>query len=200
MDDLTPASEPGHDEAADPTAVMRALAHSHARFLAFLERRVGTRADAEDILQAAFVRGIQRAGSLRKAESATAWFYRLLRNALSDHYRRRGAERRALASVAAEATALEPADDAELLRTVCGCVRDLAGTLKPEYATALRRVELEGASLAAFAAEAGITPGNAGVRLHRARRALRRQLERSCGSCATHGCRDCDCEGAPRRA
>jgi len=72
-------------------------------------------------------------------------------------------------------------------------VASLAETLKPEYAVALRRVEVDGATLRAFAEEQGITPNNAGVRLHRARLALRRQVAKSCGTCATHGCLDCQC-------
>jgi RNA polymerase sigma-70 factor (ECF subfamily) len=173
--------------------VLRVLVDNHARFLRFLERRVGDRETAEDILQSAFVRGMERAGGVREAESATAWFYRLLRNALVDHYRRRGAESRALERLAAEGEPAAAAPDAELLDAVCACVRSLAETLKPEYASVLRRVELEGASVAAYAEEAGIRPGNAAVRLHRARLALRRQVERSCGTCATHGCLDCRC-------
>lgn len=43
----------------------------------------------------------------------------------------------------------------------------------------------------------GITTNNATVRLHRARRALKRELERSCGICATHGCLDCTCGESP---
>ncbi|HCN31333.1 MAG TPA: RNA polymerase subunit sigma-70, partial [Verrucomicrobiales bacterium] len=31
------------------------------------------------------------------------------------------------------------------------------------------------------------------VRLLRARRKLREQVERTCRACATHGCLDCDC-------
>jgi RNA polymerase sigma-70 factor, ECF subfamily len=82
-------------------------------------------------------------------------------------------------------------------RTVCACVAGLAGTLKPEYAQALRRVDLEGASLALLAEEAGITPNNAKVRLHRARQALARRLEQSCGtSCCRRGCVDCPGEPA----
>jgi RNA polymerase sigma-70 factor (ECF subfamily) len=69
-------------------------------------------------------------------------------------------------------------------------------TLKPEYAELLRRVDLEERSVPEAAAEVGITPNNAGVRLHRARQALKHQLERSCGSCATHGCLDCSCQRA----
>lgn len=173
---------------------LKLLVENHARFLAFLERRVGSREVAEEILQEAFVRGIDRGGSLRAGESATAWFYRLLRNALVDHFRRRGAERRALDALAEEPEPVEAAPDAELLGTVCACVGSLVGTLKESYAEALRRVDLEGASVQSYASEAGITPNNAGVRLHRAREALRKQVMQSCGTCATHGCLDCHCD------
>jgi len=170
------------------------LLESRRIFLSFLEKRVGSRAAAEDILQEAFVRGLRHADGLRARESAVAWFYRLLRNAIADHYRRRRTEQRALERLSAEPAADEAAE-AELQEAVCGCVRTLVDTLKPEYAGVLRRVDLEGASLAAYAAEAGITANNAGVRAHRARLALRRQVEKSCGVCATHGCYECACRG-----
>jgi hypothetical protein len=38
------------------SSVLSTLLENHRLFLAFLERRVGTKADAEDILQAAFVK------------------------------------------------------------------------------------------------------------------------------------------------
>lgn len=177
--------------------VVRVLVENHRRFLAFLRKRVRSPEVAEDILQDAFVRGLDKAGSLREGESAVAWFYRLLRNALVDHYRRAGAEARALQRIASEAGDGEPAADPELMGVVCDCIGSLVGTLKPEYATALRRVDLGGASVKEFAAESGIEPGNAAVRLHRARQALRREVERACGTCATHGCLDCDCAGSP---
>lgn len=170
---------------------------NHRRFLAFLERRVGSRAVAEDLLQEAFVRGLARAPSLRRTESATAWFYRVLRNALTDHFRRQQAESRALAAVATEMPMAAEPEDEELRRTICSCIGGLIDTLKPEYASAIRRVELEDVPVRQFAAEAGITPNTAAVRLHRARESLRRQVVRSCGTCATHGCEDCAC-GAGR--
>jgi RNA polymerase sigma-70 factor (ECF subfamily) len=77
---------------------------------------------------------------------------------------------------------------------VCACVRDLVGTLKPEYAAAIRRVDLDGAALKAFADEQGITANNAAVRLHRAHQALKRQVTESCGTCAEHGCYRCECK------
>ena len=47
-----------------------------------------SRETAEDILQEAFGRALTRVDTLRDDESAVAWFYRLLRNAVIDHYRR----------------------------------------------------------------------------------------------------------------
>jgi len=181
---------PDDDNPAVSPEILRSLVDNHARFLAFLERRLGRRDLAEDILQDAFVRGIDRAGTIREGESATAWFYRLLRNALVDHHRRSDAERRALDAVAAEP---EAAPDDELMGVVCGCVGSLVGTLKPEYAEALRRVDLGGESVQRYATEVGITPNNASVRLFRARESLRKRLSQSCGTCATHGCLDCHC-------
>jgi len=171
------------------------LVENHRRFLAFLERRVGSRDVAEDILQDAFVRGLARAGQLRDRESVVAWFYRSLRNALVDHWRRTSSEQRIFENAAVDADA-GPAADPELMRTVCACATALLDTLKPEYGEALRRVDLDGVSVKDFAREKNVTPNNASVRLFRAREALRRQVERSCGTCAVHGCLDCTC-GAP---
>lgn len=186
----------------DPHApdVLRVLLDNHARFLAFLERRVDSRDAAEDILQEAFVRSIGRTELLRSPESAVAWFYRVLRNALVDHYRRQGTQSRAFARLAAEADDTTADPDEELEAVACACVVALVDTLKPEYGAAIRRVDLDGMSVRGYAEEAGITSGNAGVRLHRAREALRRQLARSCGTCLTHGCLDCRCAGAPGNA
>jgi RNA polymerase sigma factor (sigma-70 family) len=183
----------------DPHApdVLRLLLDNHARFLGFLERRVGSRDEAEDILQEAFVRSIGRTNTLRSPESATAWFYRVLRNALIDHHRRAGTRSRAFLQLAAEAEDETAAPDRELEAVACTCITALVDTLKPEYAGALRRVDLDGLSVRRFAEETGITPGNAGVRLHRAREALRRQLVRSCGTCLAHGCLDCHCGESP---
>jgi RNA polymerase sigma-70 factor (ECF subfamily) len=172
--------------------VVTTLVQSHRDFLRFLERKVGDRALAEDILQDAFVRGIDRIDSLRSEDSVTAWFYRMLRNAAVDHFRRRGATDRAMAALAAELSEDIP-PEVETQRAVCRCVLDLAGTLKPEYSAALQRVEVDGLSVQAFAEEASITANNAAVRLFRAREALRKRVAASCGTCADHGCLNCTC-------
>jgi RNA polymerase sigma factor (sigma-70 family) len=164
---------------------------NHRAFLAFLERRVGGRAIAEDILQEAFVKGMGRLDA-RQDESVIAWFYRTLRNAAVDHHRRHKSAQRALDGFAKEVD-IQATVDTELHEVVCQCVRELADTLKPEYATALKRIEVDGVSVKAYAEEAGISANNAAVRVFRAREALKTQLSRSCGTCADHGCLECTC-------
>ena len=168
------------------------LVDNHREFLGFLERRLGDRALAEDILQDAFVRSLEKSSEIREEDSAVAWFYRMLRNATIDHYRRKGTQSRALELLAREMEdAVEPPP--EIHDAICGCVSRLATTLKPEYEQAIRRVELDGVAVQDFASEAGITANNAAVRVFRARDALRKQVKVSCGTCADHGCLECSC-------
>ncbi len=76
---------------------------------------------------------------------------------------------------------------------VCACVSRLARTLKPEYADALHEIDVRGVAVKDYAAAQGLTASNAGVRVFRARQALRSQVMASCGTCAEHGCMDCRC-------
>jgi RNA polymerase sigma factor (sigma-70 family) len=191
---FVPAPDGPARSSAEPAPdVVAVLVANHRQFLAFIERRVGNRAVAEDILQEAFVRGMTKLDGLRADESAVAWFYRLLRNAVVDHHRRRGASERKLADFEAELETLDPRGDVH--GAICTCVGELAATLKPEYADALQNVEIGGMPVKDYAARIGVSASNAGVRVFRARKALLEQVERCCGSCAEHGCLDCTCEG-----
>lgn len=192
MHDHDSSPDPLDTESPTSPEAIAALVSNHREFLAFIERRVGSRAIAEDILQDAFVRGLGRLEGLENKESAVGWFYQVLRNAIIDYYRRHASASRGLAAFAAELEhQSEP--DAELKGAFCRCVGQLAVTLKPEYADALKRIEIDGVAVKDYAAEAGISSGNAAVRVFRAREALRKQVIRSCGTCADHGCLDCTC-------
>ena len=183
------------EESAPIHEIVTTLVANHRDFLAFVQKRVGNAAVAEEILQDAFVRSLDKFDTVR--ETAVGWFYRVLRNAIIDHYRRNAAaDRRHEAYTREEQLGTD--DDDELQRVVCKCVAQLADTLKPEYATALKRVEVDGLSVKDYADEAGISSNNAGVRVFRAREALRKQVARSCGTCATHGCVDCTCDESPK--
>ena len=176
------------------TASSRALDSllgKQSEFLGFVERRVGDRALAEDLLQEAFAKSAAALSQLREEESAVAWFYRVLRNAVIDHHRRVVTSRAALAQLAAE-VATDAAPPA-LKDEVCRCVLRLADTLAADHAEILREVEIEEEPVVRYAARHGLAAGTAGVRVHRAREALRKAVLASCGACATHGCSSCSC-------
>lgn len=179
--------------------VMSILLANHRRFLSFLEARVGSRDDAEEILQDAFVRSVQKGDEIRDSENAVAWFYRMLRNAVVDHYRRRSVGHRFLETFARQLSDPGERADSTTERVVCECVQELVAVLKPEHTDLITQVDLQGADVGTVAESMGITPGNVRVRLHRARAALRQEVERTCRTCATHGCMDCTC-GKPERA
>ena len=171
---------------------MEALAARKPQFLGFLRARLGDERLAEDVLQAAYLRAVEKSGTIRDDQSSVAWFYQLLRNALVDLHRARGR--------GPDGSPLDEVDDAalgippgQLREAVCRCLEAVVDTLSPAHARVLRRVDLEGASVPAVAEEERITPNNAGVRLHRARTALRDRLRRVCGACSRHGCLDCRC-------
>ena len=179
--------------ATETDLAVASLIEERSRFLQFVERRISDRAAAEDLLQAAYARAVAQAGTLRDGEAARAWFYRILRNAAIDFYRHRAFENRVVSAMPDDFDAAEPprAED-----NTCQCIHHAVDQLKTEYAEVLREVELadqDTGSLESYAARTGITTGNASVRAHRARKALMKSLQHTCGSCAGAGCLNCTC-------
>ena len=177
------------------SAPLETLLENHRAFLRYLERRVGDRALAEDILQDAFAKVVARPEQAPTDEAIVPWFYRTLRNAAVDKFRRRGAADRAYEAFARELETHEtPSTDMET--EICACVSRLAATLKPEYAEALQAIEVTGTPVKAYAEQKGLSSSNAAVRVFRAREALKKRVIESCGACAEHGCLNCTCKRA----
>lgn len=183
-------SEPVIDETPAPLDV---LLENHRAFLRYLEKRVGDRELAEDILQDAFAKLVYRPDQAPADEGVVPWFYRTLRNAAIDQFRRRGAATRAIEAFGRELET-HAAAAPELEAEICACVSRLAATLKPEYAEALHAIDVQGTPVKAFAEQRGLSSSNAGVRVFRAREALKKRVTESCGTCAEHGCRNCTCQ------
>jgi DNA-directed RNA polymerase specialized sigma24 family protein len=175
------------------TEVLEALLGRRGDFLAFVAARVHDRMLAEELLQTAYLRAFARGSQLRNIERLMAWFYRILRNVVADHFRRQLSDEKVIAhpaqlpDVAAPQPQLSP----------CKCVPAEVNSLKPEYADVLRELEIGDASVAEYATKRGLSVSNVSVRLHRARTALRKRAEQVCGSCAGAGCFACSCEPSP---
>lgn len=161
-----------------------------AEFRGFLISRLGSEADADDVLQNALVKALRNAENVRDEEKVTAWFYQILRNAIVDHIRTRQSRAIREDSWAKESTA---AHDEEAEKLACRCVDSLINELKPQEAELLRRIELRDEAVADAAKATNISANNASVTLHRARKKLRQRLEDFCGECSAGACLSCDC-------
>ena len=175
-------------------ALATTLLSNLAAFQAFARRRIGDEQLAADAVQESLLRALKSDRKLSEEDNIVGWFYRILRNVLTDLHRRRAAQSNGLERFAAEAAIATDTHDAEIEQTACACFRGLLPTLRPEYARVLELSDLDAEPAEAVAAELGISKNNLKVRLHRARRQLRERLEQTCQMCATHGCLDCHCD------
>lgn len=183
-------------------AVRRALVESHRDLLRFLQRRLGSQDEADEVLQRFMLKAIERAGDLRDLKSVRAWLGRVLATTIVDFQRaairRRRHERAVDPEELAAAADLAIDPDAEIDEAVCDCLYHLLPTLKPEYAEVIWRADLLGEPRDRLAVSLGTTVNNVTVRLHRARRALKIRLEQMCDSCIVHGFLNCRCDKAER--
>lgn len=167
-------------------AVRQALATQRGELLETVRRRAKAGVDAEEVLQRAFERALARSEQVRDPARAAAWVGRVVRNVLLDELRKKH-------------DVVLPVDELELATVEedgvdCWCVLVQAEHLKPEYALILKRVIVDDMAVTDVAAELGVTPGNAMVRLHRARKALRDRLKEHCGTTSARSCSECGCD------
>ncbi len=187
-------SHTGRPAMAAGAAIQRCLVEDRRAIFAHLVRSVG-REDADDVFQHFALRVLERNQDLRDRRALRSWLGRVLASTIADHRRRKNRDRNRERWV----TEAETANIPDMLPdpAVCTCLYKVLPTLQENHATILRRVDLLGEPRDQIASQLGITPGNADVRLHRARRALRQALEQMCPSCAVDGYLDCSCERQP---
>lgn len=161
------------------------LRSGQPRNLRFLLSRLRCREDAEDVLQDFGLKAIQGVGHLTDAGRIDAWLGVTLRNALFDRYRR-NAGRRRLQDAAIAEPSFAPETDHEVEFALI-CLTRATARLKPAARELIRRAEFQQTPLKAIAADLGLTANNVGVRVHRAREALRREMHAGCAAC-DHRC------------
>jgi RNA polymerase sigma-70 factor (ECF subfamily) len=180
----------------DARALLDSLMPERARFVRLARSRVGSDADAEDLVQRALTRAVDRVSTLDDPTKAQAWFYSILRRAIVDHLRGGAADPLRFAS---ELELDSIADgSAATATTACTCGLKLLEDVRPAYREVVRRIDVEGHDPSAVASDLGITLDNLHVRLHRARRALRDDIEEYCCVTTLGPCLDCACDGESR--
>lgn len=178
---------PTHDATA-----LRRLTDCRSEFLRFFRKRLSRPEDAEDAFQDFCIKVIRSAQS-PEDDKIDAWLSRVLHNTLTDHYRRRAARKRAELAYEHEVTETVFELDADEIDRPCHCVRELVPTLRSDYAEIVQRADLDEEPRKRIAADLGLTANNLGVRLHRARRALKEKIKARCRTCLGSGFQSCDC-------
>lgn len=155
----------------DPLA---SLASERPRLLIWLSHWLGSHDEAEDVVQEAMIAVWQNESRLASPDSKRAWLRRASHNAAVDALRRRGARIRrerewASLRIPDSATEEESKDPIETLTAAMSALPRPALSL-------LVTVQLNGTSIAEAALREGTTANSIRVRLHRARRQLRKAL------------------------
>jgi len=161
------------------------LAERRDEFVGFVRRRAGSAVEPQEIVQRALLRAGEHAYQLRDRSRAKAWFYMILRRTLADAQQ----EQRSTNSEYLGLTELSAPEE----RAVCNCSLKVLETLPAQYAEILRCVDVTGEPLGQVAVRLGTSANNAGVRLHRARRAMRASLKARCGTTSSNACQSCRC-------
>ncbi|MEO0907490.1 MAG: RNA polymerase sigma factor [Pseudomonadota bacterium] len=158
------------------------------RFVAARTPHSNNYADVDDVLQSAALRAVERADSLQDPAKVLPWLYQIHRNVVTDLQRKQASEDRRKDAFASDMMI----GDTDMPEH-CACSLSQAGKLSQGYSAILELVDIKGASLKEAARSLNLTVNNAGVRLHRARAALKRRLLAHCGVSTMRECADCRC-------
>jgi len=146
------------------------------RIYRYVVLRVGSRADAEDITQQVFVKALESIGSFRwRGVPFASWLYRIARNQIVDHYRKKSRTETAPLDEARTASTADPVDIAERrlkLEELAAACRQLPETQRE---VVLLRFA-GGLSVAETARAMGKSEGATKVLQHEALKKLRRIL------------------------
>jgi RNA polymerase sigma-70 factor, ECF subfamily len=171
-----------------PALTIEGLHREHGdRIRRYLARLAG-RADVEDLEQDVFEKAQRAIGTFRGDSRVLTWLYRVATNVAIDRMRSAGRWELApdgdatasLESALADTTSDRPLDG-ELDRTrMRDCILRVVEQLPASQRAVILLGELRGLSDREMADALGISLGAAKIRLHRARRALKADLERAC--------------------
>jgi RNA polymerase sigma-70 factor (ECF subfamily) len=161
----------------DVSAFEEIVSATSGRLVRLSARMMGNVADAEDVVQEAYVKAYQSlvSGQFDGRSSVETWLYRIVSNASIDAMRSRARRARQADDVMEESMgtggggSLESAE----ARVALSELADWMGDLPPEQRAALTLTALEGMSAPEVAAILGISEGAVEQRLVRARATLR---------------------------
>jgi RNA polymerase sigma factor (sigma-70 family) len=177
-----------HARGEQDRRIAEAIEREGARLRGFIRSRMADRLDAEDILQDVFSELVEAYRLMKPVEQVGAWLFRVARNRIIDHFRKKKPDGFAAGTAIDEKgetgrledllPSPEAGPEAAYARTVLSeALADALEELPPEQREVFVAHEIEGRSFRELAAETGV---NVNTLLSRKRYAvlfLRRRLE-----------------------
>jgi RNA polymerase sigma-70 factor (ECF subfamily) len=146
----------------------------------YLERLVGNRATADDLLQETLLKIARALPGFEGRSSVKTWAFTIATRVATDHFRR-PQNRAQMVEIDETEPVLETDTDQQIVvDEMSSCVREVIGSLPEDYRAALVLHDLEGQTAAQVAEMVGCSVANAKIRIHRARRRLRQALNEEC--------------------
>ncbi|MDR0478827.1 MAG: RNA polymerase sigma factor [Burkholderiaceae bacterium] len=151
------------------------------KLVAVLVRLVGA-TEAEDLANETLLRAMAAVEGFRGEAGLGTWLHRITVNLAYDHLRRYGRDPAIPNGVGADLPDIADDSSPDVLeqRQMSACVQKVLATLPASQRQLLIQADVLDQTTAEIARDAGITTGNAKIRLHRARRNLEVALESRC--------------------
>jgi RNA polymerase sigma-70 factor (ECF subfamily) len=171
-------------QAGDDDAFEQLVRRHEKRVFRLLLRMMGSREEAEDVAQETFI-SLYRHGKRFRSEARFSTFvYRVAANAALNRRRTLGRSRTRIEKLAVRQAAgddlpQQPRDpeDSTLGHELTQHVRDALGTLSPALRMPVVLYDIEGLSYGEIANVLSVAEGTVKSRIHRARQALREELQ-----------------------
>lgn len=158
----------------------------HESVLAYVRNRAPS--DADDIVQRAFMKALERLATLRDPLRLRAWLFQIVRSEMLDHLRTQTRHREDQLEEDFDGAVTEaPVEGA------CPCVLEQLKLLAPEDREVLVGTVLEDETSTTLARRKDESVSAVTVRAHRARRKLRDRLQKHCGTTSLAACLSCSC-------
>lgn len=166
----------------DPDAFGALVRRYQDRLFTSIVHVVGSRENAEDVVQDAFVQAFLKLPKFRRTSSFYTWLYRIAFNAAASHRRRRKGARE---SIDANRELFghdlaDPAggpDDRLVRQEQVALIRAALASLSDEHRVVIVLREIDGCDYETIAEILEISVGTVRSRLHRARSLMREQLK-----------------------
>ena len=144
-----------------------------------IRRFIAQRAPADavdDLLSEVFVKVHSRIDTLQAEDRLAPWLYRIARNTVADHHRKKRLDGPPLDTIESE----QPVDAVDATERLAAGLRRLVDELPDKYRRALVLTEFEGLTQAEMGEELGLSVSGAKSRVQRAREMLKDELLACC--------------------